>query len=178
MTRKGRQKSQMRGEVLTPRQTDQPRPWSKVVAAFGQTAFGQNRIWPNKSEFGQVVFVTAFGQTAFGQFSCFSVLARFSGVVVVVPCWFLVGSLLVPVGACWCLLVLLLCVWWVCSRFLGLSPRTSLCRTAQNFALFFLSPAENFILSSLSEGSSRGILVVFLKAGALKCARLGSRAVV
>ena len=33
--------------------------------------------------------------------------------------------------------------------------------TAQNFALFFLSPAGNFILSSLSWGSSRGILVVF-----------------
>ena len=42
-------------------------------------------------------------------------------------------------------------------------------RTAQNFALFFLSPAANFILSSLSEGSSRLILVVFLKAGALMC---------
>ena len=32
---------------------------------------------------------------------------------------------------------------------------------AQNFALFFLSPAGNFILSYLSGGSSRGILVVF-----------------
>ena len=43
---------------------------------------------------------------------------------------------------------------------------------ARNFALFFsLSPAGNFILPSLSGGSSRGILVVFLKAGALKCAR-------
>ena len=32
---------------------------------------------------------------------------------------------------------------------------------AQNFALFFLSPAGNFILSFLSGRSSRGILVVF-----------------
>ena len=30
-------------------------------------AFGQNRIWPKKSEFGKAIFVTAFGQTAFGQ---------------------------------------------------------------------------------------------------------------
>ena len=50
--------------------------------------------------------------------------------------------------------------------------------TPQNFALFYPSPATVFILSSLSWGSFRGILVVFLKAGTLKCARLGSRAVV
>ena len=37
------------------------------AAAGVMTAFGQNRIWPKKSEFGQFVFVTAFGQTAFGQ---------------------------------------------------------------------------------------------------------------
>ena len=36
----------------------------------------------------------------------------------------------------------------------------------QNFALFFHSPATIVFLSSLSWGSSRGILVVFLKAGA------------
>ena len=34
---------------------------------------------------------------------------------------------------------------------------------AQNFALFFLSPTTSFILSSLSGGSSGGILVVFVK---------------
>ena len=39
-------------------------------------------------------------------------------------------------------------------------PWTPLRWTAQNFALFF-SPAENFILSSLSGGSSGEILVVF-----------------
>ena len=32
------------------------------------------RIWPNKSEFGQFVFVTTFGQTEFGQNLCFKVL--------------------------------------------------------------------------------------------------------
>ena len=56
--------------------------------------------------------------------------------------------------------------------------RTALRRTAQNFALFFPSPATVFILFSLSCWSFRGILVVFLKTGTLKCARLGSRAVV
>ena len=49
----------------------------------------------------------------------------------------------------------------------------SLRRTAQNFA-FFPSSSAIFILSSLSWGSFRGILVVFLKRRALKCARLGS----
>ena len=58
-----------------------------------------------------------------------------------------------------------------------LPPPDRLRRTAQIFALFSL-PTTNFFLSSLSWGSFRGILVMFLKAGALKCARLGSRAVV
>ena len=40
------------------------------------------------------------------------------------------------------------------------------------FRSFFPSPATIFFLLSL--GSFRGILVVFLKAGTLKCARLGS----
>ena len=74
-------------------------------------------------------------------------------------CW----CLLVPVAACWwCLLVVVVCVcmWWVCSRFLGLSPRPPSAGppfpwTAQNFALFFFSPAGNFFLSSLSGRSSR-----------------------
>ena len=79
--------------------------------------------------------------------------------------------------------------WWVSSRFLGLSagpppprerplPGTAPPLDRPKFRSFFLSPAGNFILSSLSGGSSRLILVVFLKAGTLKCARLGSRAVV
>ena len=101
---------------------------------------------------------------AFGQFWCFNVLAKFSVVVVVVVAG---GCLLLFVGACcacWCLLVVLvgggcLCVWWVCSRFLGLSPGPPAGPpfpwTAQNFALFFLSPAGNFFLSSLSGRSSR-----------------------
>ena len=44
-------------------------------------------------------------------------------------------------------------------------------RWAQNFALFFHSPATIFFLSSLSWGSSRGNLV-FWSAGTLKCAHL------
>ena len=39
-------------------------------------------------------------------------------------------------------------------------PLAALTRTAQNFALFFPSPTTIFIRSSLSGGSSRGILVV------------------
>ena len=50
--------------------------------------------------------------------------------------------------------------------------QTALRRTVQNFALFFPSPATIFILSSPSWGSSRGISVMVLKAGTLKCARL------
>ena len=63
--------------------------WS-VMAVFGQTAFGQNRICQKKkkNEFGQVIFVTAFGQTAFGQNWC-SVF--FPSVCVVCSRFFLVG---------------------------------------------------------------------------------------
>ena len=77
---------------------------------------GHARIWPNciwpkphfgqKSEFGQVIFVTAFCQ-----FQCFSVVACCCLLLLVVACCcllLLVGAclcLLVPVGACWCLLV-------------------------------------------------------------------------
>ena len=49
---------------------------------------------------------------------------------------------------------------------------------AQNFALFFPSSRHNFLSSFSLWGSFRGILVVFEAPGALKCARLGSRAVV
>ena len=92
-------------------------------------------------------------------------------------CW----CLLVPVGACWwCLLVVLVCVcvWWVCSgppR--DLPPPEGPSPGPPKISLFFFSPAGNFFLSSLC-GFSRGILVVFLKTGTLKCARLGSRIVV
>ena len=40
------------------------------------------------------------------------------------------------------------------------------------FRVFFFPPATIFFLSFLSSGSFRGILVVFLKRGALKCVRL------
>ena len=43
---------------------------------------------------------------------------------------------------------------------------------------FFPSPATKFVRFFPLWGSSRGILVLFLKAGTLKCARLGSLVVV
>ena len=46
------------------------------------------------------------------------------------------------------------------------------------FRAFFLSPAGNFILSSLSGGSSRGILVVFEALGRSNVRVWSSRAVV
>ena len=61
--------------------------------------------------------LTVFGQTAFGQFWCFSVLVKFccccccccSWLLPVVACW----CLLLPVGgACWCLLVVLVGACW------------------------------------------------------------------
>ena len=96
--------------------------------------------------------LTAFGQTAFGQFWCFNSLAKFS-VVVDPGC-----RCLVPVGgACWWLLFVC-----VCSRFLGLSPRTPLRRKAlpldhPKFRSFFSLSAGNFFHSSLSGG----LLVAF-----------------
>ena len=86
-----------------------------------------------------------------------------------VPCWCLllpVGaccSSLVPVGACCCccccLLFLVVARWCllvpVVFKILGLSPGPPSAGPPQNFALFFLSPAGNFFLSSLSRGSSR-----------------------
>ena len=153
---------------------------TEVMTAFGQfvfvTAFGQNRIririWP--------IFkvLTAFGQTAFGQFWCFSVLAKFSVVVVVIVpgcccllllLFFLVVvvvlgcCLLVPGGGWWCLLVAV-GGWWCllsvcggCVQDFWASPGPPSAGppfpwTAQNFALFFLSPTGKFILSSLSGG--------------------------
>ncbi len=74
---------------------------------------------------------------------------------------------------CCCVVLLLLCcccccclcVWWVCSRplrrtLLRRTPlrRTALRRTAQNFALFFPSPATVFILSPSLVGLFCGIL--------------------
>ena len=173
-------------------------PLSWVMPAFGETAFGQNRIWPRKSEFGQFVFVTAFGQFwCFGQnlvlskllsphllpCCCWCLLLPLVVAALLLPpccCRPVVAALLLPpcccrpvVAAlllppcccrpvlCWCCPALFsvgaccLCVWWVCSRFLGLSPGPPSAGppfpwTAQNFALFFLSPAGNFFLSSLS----------------------------
>ena len=103
------------------------------MPAFGQTAFGPNRIWPR---IWPICFLTAFGQTELPRISvsvdriwCFSVLAKFSVIVFVVVCSWLLPvvaccclllpvvacwCLLVPVGACWCLLVVLVggACWW------------------------------------------------------------------
>ena len=82
------------------------------------TAFGQNRIWPKKSEFGQCVFVTAFGQTELGQNWCYRIWPnRIWPILVFLVFWPIVivsvvvfpgcccCSLLFFVAACWCLLV-------------------------------------------------------------------------
>ena len=127
-----------------------------VVAAFGPKI----RIRP--------FFVTALGQTAFGENWCFSfghVRPMF---------WHLLGMFCFVVAVCsmfgrvpfvW---VNFRCV-WVFSKIFGcvqhfgrLSVGRAFRRTAQHFALF-PPPAAKFVLSSLSWGSSRGILVVCLK---------------
>ena len=112
-------------------------------------------------------------KTAFGQFWCFSVLSKFSGVVVVVgACW----CLLVPVVACCCLLLLVVacccllllfvavCCFIVAVRCCSLlfvvvvvvMVRTPLRRTAPSpgpprISLFFFSlpPKISFFLLSL-----------------------------
>ena len=88
------------------------------------------------------------------------------------PCWCLlvpVGVVcVVPVGACWCLLVLcvlcVLCVCGVCVQDFWASPPDPPSAgppfpwTAQNFALFFLSPSPKISFFLLSLG---GLLVEF-----------------
>ena len=128
----------------------------------------RDRIWPNRVWPELVFLLTVFGQTAFGQFWCFSVLAKFSGVVVVIVFVVVCSCLLLLVGACWCLLLvpigsacwwcLFVCVWWVwCVQDFWASPPDPslpdppppgppsagppLRRTAQNFALFLPFPA-------------------------------------
>ena len=96
-------------------------------------------------------------------------------------CW----CLLVPVGACWCLLVPVGACWCVCGgcvqHFWACPPdppppdRPS--PGPPKISLFFSLSRPHFRSFSLL-GSSRGILVVFLKAWTLKCARLGSLVVV
>ena len=74
------------------------------------------------------------------------------------------------------------CVWCVFKIFGGClqdswaSPRdwTAPPPDRPEFRFFFSLPPEISFFSSLSGRSSRGILVVFVKAGTLKCARLGS----
>ena len=120
-----------------------------VMADFGQTDFGQV-FWP-----------TEFGQTEFD-------------LLCVVWC------------VCCCVVVLLCCVvvWrgHLFSRFHGVGVS----RVGVGFKVWFGPPfpgppfpgppfpwtAFNFVLFFPLWGSSRGILVVFVKAGILKCARL------
>ena len=88
----------------------------------------------------------------------------------VVRCCFGVVSVLFGVVRC-CVGVVLLWCGVVCQW----GHPTTLHRTPKFSFFFFPSSATIFILSSVSWVSSRGILVAFLKAGALQCARLGSR---
>ena len=158
------------------------------MPAFGQTAFGQNRNRPKKSEFGQVTFVTAFGQNRIWPelvFLVFWPCVCCVCVVCVVSSRFLVNF--------WCVFK----IFGGCFQDFWASPpdrsllerplpwtappdpplldRSS--RPPKISLLFFSLPPEmsSFLLSL------GGLLVDFfgfLKAGTLKCARLGSLVVV
>ena len=175
------------------------------MTAFGQTAFGQNRflaqkirnwptvfcdrIWPERIWpkivfwcFGHVwlnVFLHLVGcvplfcgcrvwyfwaySTFLGVFNIFERVQHFLGVFN--SCWG-VFNIFAP---------------RTLLRRNPAGPRsawTALTPDRPKFRSFFSLSRHIFFLFSLSGVSSRGILVVFLKAGTLKCARLGSRAVV
>ena len=150
-----------------------------VMPAFGQTVFGQNRIWPNRSgpgHFrGRIWPNRIWPELVFFVFwlcVCFKILGVFKilcvGVVYVV---YVVSSRFLGVFK----------IFGGCLQDFGASPldplplpperpfpKTAssagrphagppLRRTTQNFALFFLSPAGNFILSF----SLRCLLVEF-----------------
>ena len=135
-----------------------------------------DRIWPNRiwPELVFLVFWSCVCVSRFWVCSRLCVLCVFNCVCLC----FCVCCVCSVCSVCcvWCVVCLvgvfkmfggcLQDVWWVSSRCLvgvvgvfkifGASPLDGpLRRTAQNFALFFLSPAGNFILSSLSGGSSR-----------------------
>ena len=79
-------------------------------------------------------------------------------------------------GVLWCVVVVVVVVVVVCR---GQPSAGQPSAGLPKISLFFFPPPVTiFILLSLSWGPFVGILVVFLKAGALKCARLGSRVVV
>ena len=103
---------------------------------------------------------------------------RFS--CVVLCCGFVCCVVLCAVVLCGVVCRVRCVVRGVCSRFSCVLPRP-LRRTSPpdspppdrpKCRSLFPFPATIFFLSSLSWGCSRGILVVFLKAGTLKCARL------
>ena len=81
------------------------------------------------------------------------------------------GCCLLFAGAYWCLLVVLVGVFKIFGPLPGPpSPGPALPLDHPKFRAFFPSPATKFVLFFPLWGSSRGILVLFLKAGALKCA--------
>ena len=82
----------------------------EVQRGRGLRVAGHGRLWPNR--LWPIVVLTDFGQTDFGQFGCFSVLAKFSGVVVVLLCCFVVFLFCVVVLCC--CYVLLFCVVVLC----------------------------------------------------------------
>ena len=174
-----------------------------VMADFGQTDFGQffDRFWP-------IVVLTDFSQTNFGQFWCFGVLAKCSGVVVVVVVVLLCCGCVVVVLWCVVVLlpnrpqnlawesgrgptccgfgIVVVVVVVVVAGLdfpgppsLAKSPSTGHPSTwPPKISLFFFPfppPFRSFCVSlgvfSLNFGG-------VLKAGTLKCARLGSRVVV
>ena len=121
----------------------------------------RDRIWPNRI-WPELVFqsVDRIWPTAFGQFWCFNSLAKFSVVVVVVIVFVVVPvvpgwCLLVPIGACWwCLLVVVVCVcvvgvFW--SSPLDLPPPDGPSPGPPKISLFFFSlpPEISFYLLSL-----------------------------
>ena len=132
------------------------------------TDFGQSRSGhPDLTNFGQ----SNFGQSIFGHLGFGP--ANFGQIQ------FLANPILANSNWIW------VCVCHGAAQRVGPKPRKNRARRVgprrgreQHFALFSLSPPTFSLFLYLSSVSSRGILVVFLKAGTLKCARLGSRDVV
>ena len=139
---------------------------------LGQFDLGQSwffRLGPmvdsGQFDLGQLAQIVDFRVLCCGVL-CFGVLWFWFGFVLVLL-WFRGVVVLCVVWCCGVVVLWCCVVWGVCSRFSWVRPRFGCSpgpllpssRTAQNFALCSLS-RHNF-LSSLSWGSSRGILVVF-----------------
>ena len=102
----------------SPRPPLVPGPRTAPGRAFGQTAFGQNRIWP---EFDRVwPRIGVLSALAMGV--CFKIFGVFKIVCVSVVLCCVVLCCVVLCCVWWCLCCV---VWWVSSRrFLGLSPNS------------------------------------------------------